>query len=395
MQSTPENFQAQQDPLKKNKNKLQQIAKLRSPALGYLAAFAFVGGLVGIEKLDRYIPQAPIFIGAPFGLAAILVALIWGIGPALVALALGLFVITDFIAPGLFTPDILRDSTIIGPFIILEMVAIGIVIGLERARKALLRAHQELESAHEKVLQSHKQLEQANALKDYVLTRAAHELRTPLTTILGRTQLLTSRLEKSGETQENWASVEKYVNVIEVRALHLRALIDSLFELSRAQDEALPSPLPLCDLKSLCLDVVEQQQVQTGRVIKLDFPRSSVELPGDDKRLSQALTNILENAAKYSEGNTPISLHVSVDDKDVTLRIHNECPALDPEHIEQLFQPFYRTPGVEYSSIQGWGLGLTISKEIIERHCGQIWAESSIGKGLSVFVKLPLHKVLN
>lgn len=361
------------------------------PVFGYIAAFLFVAGLFAIERLDPYVPQAPLFAGAPFGLIAILIALIWGIGPALVTLALSLVIITTVISPGLFTEDILRDSLIVAPFLILEGMAIAAVLRLERGRRATLQTHQELEREHEQVLQSHQQLERASALKDYVLTRAAHELRTPLTTILGRTQHLASRLEKFGETPENWAAVEKYVGVVEVRALHLRSLIDSLFELSRVHNEELPTPLPLCDLKSLCCDVIEELQTQTGRVIRLDFPPDTITLPADDKRLFQALANVLGNAIKYSEANTPIDVYVNSDSTSVTLQIHNECPALDQAQLEQLFLPFYRVPAVEYSAIHGWGLGLAISKEIIERHKGQIWAESSDGNGLSVFIKLPLQ----
>ena len=391
MQSAPKNPRPQQNLSQEDRSHFRSFTRLRSPIAGYIIASLLVAGLLAIERLDEYIPQAPLFVGAPFGLVAILVALIWGIGPALVALVLGLIVLAKFISPGLLTPNLLHDGAILAPFIVLEITAIAAVIHLDRTRKALLKAHQALGAEHEKVVQSHKQLEQAGALKDYVLTRAAHELKTPLTTILGRTQLLTSRLKKSGETPENWDAVEKYVAVVEVRALHLRALIDSLFELSRVQSEEWPSPLPLCDLKNLCRDVIEEQQVQSGRAIELDFPAASIELPADDKRLEEALANILSNAIQYSKENTPIEVHAISDGGYVTLQVHNECHALDPEQLEQLFQPFYRTPGVQYSPIHGWGLGLTISKEIVERHKGQIWAESSEGCGLSIFIKLPLQ----
>ena len=391
MQNTSEHLQPQQDPSPKKEGRFQYIDKLRAPGFGYLAAVLFVSGLLALEKLDEYVPQAPLFLGAPFGLIAILVALIWGIGPALVAFVLGLIVIAQVISPGIFSPDVLKDSAIVGPFIILEIIAIAVVVRLEKERKALFRAKQELEKEHERVLQSHNQLEQANALKDYVLTRAAHELRTPLTTILGRTQLLSARLEKSGQTPENWAAVEKYIAVVEIRALHLRALLESLFELSRAQNEAWPTPLPPCDLKSLCRDAIEELITQTECVIRLDFPGNAIEVPADDKRLFQALANVLANAVKYSKANTPIDVHVISNHEYVTLRIHNECDEISPEQLERLFQPFYRTPNVEYSSMHGWGLGLAISKEIIERHRGQIWAESSQVGDLSVFIRLPLH----
>jgi signal transduction histidine kinase len=256
----------------------------------------------------------------------------------------------------------------------------------------LLTAHQQLEKEHEKVLHSHQELERVTALKDYVLTRAAHELRTPLTTILGRTQLLASRLKKSGETPENWIAVKKYVDIVEVRAHHLRSLIDSLFELNRIQSKRPSLPLPLCDLKSLCRDIIEEVRVQTKRPIEVTFPEQPVILPADDKSLWQALENILTNAVKYSPENTPVTVRVASDDSQATLKVSNECAgAIDPERIEWLFLPFYRTPDVEYSSIQGWGLGLAISKEIIAFHQGEIQAESPDGKILHVLVSLPLQ----
>ncbi|HEY0757561.1 MAG TPA: HAMP domain-containing sensor histidine kinase [Ktedonobacteraceae bacterium] len=388
---TSENPQSQQDPAQRHKNTLRNVLKLRSPALGYLAAFVFVGLLLLLAKVDTYIPQAPLFLGAPFGLVAILVALIWGIGPALAALLLSLIALSNFSSPGLLTPNVIRDLLTIGPFIVLEIVAIIIVVRLERARRALLHIHQELERTHANVVQSHKQLEQANDLKDYVLTRASHELRTPLTTILGRTQLLVSRLERSGETPENWLSVQKYLGIVEVRALYMSELIDRLFELSQVHSEELPTILPLYDLTSLCYDLIEEVHTYSRRGIEVDLPSTPLTLPANTKRLFQALSNILHNAVKYSEDNTPISFVVETDNDYATIHIHNTCSTLDADQLKQLFQPFYRAPGVEYSSIPGWGLGLTISKEIIERHKGVIWAESLPHEGLSIFVKLARH----
>lgn len=377
---------------RKAKKGLQSLFRLRAPLLGYLAAFALVGALLGIERLDRYFSQTPLFLGAPFGLIAILVALVWGIGPALVTFFLGLIAMINFIDPGVLTADVLRDILIMGPFLVLEVAAIVAVIRLEKARRELLTTHQQLAQEHENVLHSHEQLERVTVLKDYVLTRAAHELRTPLTTILGRTQLLASRLEKAGETPENWAEVKKYVGIVDVRAHHLRSLIDSLFELNRIQCRVPPSLLPLCDLKSLCRDAIEELQVQTARTIRAIFSEQPVILPADDKGLLQVLENVLHNAIKYSPEQTPVTVLMSSDDSRATLKISNQCTrAIDPEHLEWLFQPFYRTPDVEYSSIHGWGLGLAISKEVIAFHHGEIHAESPDGNMLHICISLPLR----
>jgi signal transduction histidine kinase len=305
-----------------------------------------------------------------------LVALVWGTGPALVALVFGLLVVLKYVSPTALSSDLWRDAAIVGPFLFLQLVVLVTVIQLERSRRELR--------------QSNQRLARVNALKDYVLMRAAHELKTPLTTILGRTQLLASRLDKSGETPENWEAVQKYLEVMEVRSLHLRALIDSLFDLSRVRTEEISSPFPPCDLASLCREVIENQQTLSDRAIELDVPAHLIMLAADEKHLSQVLAQLVNNAVKYSPDDSLITIRVHAEKHAVTLQVHTDGPALAPEQVEHLFDPFYRTPEVQYSSIPGWGLGLTISKEIVERHGGRIWAESSRDKGTTFFVKLPL-----
>ncbi|WP_201371465.1 sensor histidine kinase [Ktedonobacter robiniae] len=290
--------------------------------------------------------------------------------------------ITQFLTPNILSSDIVADSIIVGPFIVAQLVALVTVIWLERSRRQIL-------AAQHIIIQVNSQLEQANSLKDYVLIRAAHELRTPLTTILGRTQHLSSRLEKFGETPENWLAVQKYIGVMEKRTLHLRALVEELLDLSNVYAEGNPLHLTPCDLGNLCRDVIEDQQALSGRTIELELPSDPLLLQADDKRLSQVLVNLVSNAVKYSPENTNISVRAHAEDTHVMLQVHNECPVFSQEQLVRLFEPFFRTPDVEYSPIPGWGLGLTISKKIVERHGGNIWAELSQGKGITIFVKLP------
>lgn len=353
-----------------------RFAFLRSPVFGYLASLLLVGLLVVIEKVDEGIPDVSFFIGTPFALLAILVALLWGTGPALVALVFGLLVVIKFISPDALTVDILRDVAIVGPFIALHFVSLATILWLERSRRELQRKNQ--------------QIARANALKDYVLTRAAHELRTPLTTMLGRTQLLSARLEKSGQTPETWAAFRRYLEIMEVRSLHLRSLLDSLSDLSRVRAEGMAFPLPLRDLGNLCREVITDQHMLAGRVIELDCPDSPILLAADEERLSQMLIQLVSNALKYSPADSPVMVRLQRDDHTVTICVHNDGSALSPEQIEHLFDPFYRTSEVEYSQVPGWGLGLTISQEIVEQHGGRIWVESSEGKGTTFFITLPL-----
>ncbi|GCE24677.1 hypothetical protein KDA_01610 [Dictyobacter alpinus] len=358
------------------KNKLQGPTWLRSPLMGYIAAFLLVGFLLLIEKADEGIPDVPLFIGTPFGLLAILVALVWGTGPALVALGFGLIVVIEFISPNTLTTDIPRDVLIIGPFIALQLTAIATVVRLEQA--------------HLKLKRSQQQLEQANALKTYVLVRAAHELKTPLTTIIGRTQWLSSHLDRSGPTPENWAALQRYLEVTRKRAYYLQELIDSLFDLSRAYVQgAAALQLSPCDLVTICRDAVEDVQALSDRSIDLDCPPSPLLLQADEKYLAQVLINLLNNAVKYSPENSKVKVHVHSEDNSFLLQVHNDSPTLSQEQLERLFEPFYRDPVVERAGLPGWGLGLTISKQFVELHGGQLWAELYADNGITFLVRLP------
>ncbi|MBE3560101.1 MAG: HAMP domain-containing histidine kinase [Ktedonobacteraceae bacterium] len=370
--------------------------RLYASVMGYFFSLLLVAVLSLLEKIDQTFPHAPIFLGAPFGMISILIALLWGSGPALFSMVLGVIVIVVFLSPGIVTPDMMRDIIIIGPFVLLQLLALAIVVRMEKGRRRLLTAQQtaqtyaqELEAANAELHRVNSQLEQANYLKDYVLTRSSHELKTPLTTILGRTQLLLARLERFGETPENCATVHKHLEVIEERAHHLRSLIENLLDLSKIYADEEPFHLVPCDLGSLCHDVVEEAHTRSGRTIELEIPAGPLPLRADDKRLSQVLTNLLSNAIKYSPEHTPIHVRVDVENGSAVLSVHNECPALSQEQLEHIFEPFYRTVDVEYSSIPGWGLGLAMSKKIVERHSGRIWVESSADNGITFSVRLP------
>ena len=374
------------------------FAWLHSTWVGYAAGLLLNGAMVPLDKLYDYISSTPIFDSAPLGLASVVVALLWGLRPALFTIAVGLIVIAKFISPGLLTSNIGKDIAILAPFVALQILAVAIAIRFELGRKRILAAQQlsqtyaqELEAANQKLVQANEQLERANYLKDYVITRSSHELRTPMTTILGRTQLALSRLNRSGETPENWSALRKHLEMVVVHAQRLRALIDDLFDLSSVRSGEMPLRPAPCDLESLCRDVIEDQQALSGRSIELELPSDCPLLQADKKRLGQVLVNLVDNAVKYSPEHSVIHVSVRAEDAHVLLQVQNEGTVLSPTQLEQLFKPFYRTLDAETSPVKGWGLGLSISKEIVERHGGQIWAESSEGKGITFFVRLPLE----
>ncbi len=377
------------------------LSWLRSAWFGYVASLLLVAAMAFFDKLYDYISSSiSMFDAAPFGLVSILVALLWGLRPALFAIAIGLIAIATFITrPGLLTSNIGWDIAIFAPFVAMQLVAVGVAFLFEAARRRVLAAQQrtqtyaqELEAANQRLVQANEQLERANYLKDYVVLRSSHELRTPLTMILGQTQMALRRLNRSGETPENWSALRQYLGIVEAHALNLRMLIDDLFDLSSVRAGQFPLRLTQCDLGSLCRDVIKDQQACSDRSIELDLPSEPLLLQADEKRLVQVLVNLVNNAVKYSPDNTTIRVRVRPEHAHLILEIHNEGTALSPVQLEQIFEPFYRTLDAESSPMKGWGLGLSISKEIVERHRGQIWAESAEGKGITFFVKLPISQ---
>ncbi len=374
------------------------LAWLHSAWFGYIASLLLVGAMLPLDKIVDYFSPSTIFDSAPFGLISVLVALIWGLGPALFTIAMGLIAIVELISPGLITPNIGKDTAILAPFVILQIVAVAVAIYFEVARRRILAARQmtqayaqELEAANQRLVQVNEQLERANYLKDYVITRSSHELRTPITTILGRTQLILSRLNRSGGTPENWSALRKHLEIVVVQSQRLRALIDDLFDLSSVRSGEVPLRLAPCDFGGLCRAVIEDEQALSDRSIELELPAACLLLQADEKRLTQVLVNLVDNAVKYSPEHSMIHVRVRAADAHVIFQVQNEGIVLSPTQLEELFKPFYRTLDAETSPVKGWGLGLSISKEIVERHGGQIWAESSEEKGITFFVRLPLQ----
>ena len=390
--------EAVQRPGDRPQHRVVHLAWLHSAWFGYIASLLLVGVVLLVEKIVQLFLSTPLFTSAPFALVSVLVGLIWGLGPALFSIAIGLFVYLEFLSPGLMTPNVGRDALMVAPFIFLQTVAVATAIQFEVARRRLLAAQhvtqayaRALEAANQRLVQANEQLERANYLKDYVITRSSHELRTPITTILGRTQLILSRLNRSGETPENWSALRKHLGIVVVQAQRLRALIDDLFDLSSVRSGEVPLRLAPCDFGSLCRAVIEDEQALSDRSIELELPAACLLLQADEKRLTQVLVNLVDNAVKYSPEHSVIHARVCAGDAHVIFQVQNEGTVLSPTQLEQLFKPFYRTLDAETSPVKGWGLGLSISKEIVERHGGQIWAESSEGKGITFFVRLPLQ----
>jgi len=377
----------------------------RSPVVGYIICPLFIGTAAIIEFTLQQLGLKVYTASAMFYLANVVIAWLWGVGPALLAIVLGYFVLDIFVIPpsGVFTFNGWSDVALYLPFILTQLLVALITTQRERAQR---RAHtaeqeaqahsQELAEANHALAQSNQhleqlngQLEEANQLKDYFFSRASHELKTPITSIRGQTQLILRRVARSQQAVPEQLSLPIYLEKIESQTRRLQALIEDLLDMNSLHAGKMPLRLEPCNLGSLCSEVAEDQHALSGRNIELELPAEPVMLQADCQRVSQVISNLVNNAAKYSPENTVILVHMIHDFSYIILTFHNDGPAIPQEQQTHIFEPFYRAPEADLSPIQGWGLGLSISKEIVERHGGQIWVESSEGKGTTFFVQLP------
>ncbi len=232
-------------------------------------------------------------------------------------------------------------------------------------------------------------------LKDRFLSIASHELRTPLTSIKGYAQLLQ---RNTASQPGNERSGRIFGNIV-YQVNRMDKLISDMLDVSRIQSGQLDLNInPAADLVELVRRVVEQQQVAVPqRVIRLESAVTS--LPGsfDEGRLEQVLNNLISNALKYSPEDKPVTVRLTRIRRggagaQAQIEVQDEGYGISEADQSHIFEKFYRVrEGNRPQNIDGLGLGLYITYEIVSRHSGQIWLESQPGVGTTFYLALPLE----
>jgi signal transduction histidine kinase len=222
---------------------------------------------------------------------------------------------------------------------------------------------------------------------DFV-SMATHELRTPLTSIKGYLSFLNeSAMPKLTDDEQ------KFLKNIATSADTLGVLIDNILSLSRIEQGAMKLSLAPVNLVLLLKKTVEQMQVMAAKkdlVIQFHADQNIPDLSVDQMRMSEVMTNLLDNAIKF----TPQAGHiqVSIERKDhlVQICIADSGIGIPQSAIKHLFTKFYRVTGPLEQGTKGTGLGLYISKVIIQMHHGSIWVESQENVGSKFYFTIPL-----
>lgn len=233
-----------------------------------------------------------------------------------------------------------------------------------------------------------KQLER---LKSEFIAGVSHELRSPLTIIRGYSQILERAL---GEYEE----LCYYATTISEESRHLARLVDDLLDFSRIETGRLRLSLEWCDLATIAAETARTYERYAQRhVIRTELPARPVMARADPVRVRQVLTNLINNAIKYSPEGSSITIRLTTDERQrqpiAEIRVRDQGPGIAPEHQKRIFERFYRV-NPSPAGGEGIGLGLAICKAIVEGHGGEIGVISEVGKGSEFYFTLPLPPIV-
>ena len=230
------------------------------------------------------------------------------------------------------------------------------------------------------------QLRAMDKVKDEFVALVSHELRTPLTSILGYLELV---LDDEGELSDEQ---RQFLAVVERNAQRLLRLVGDLLFVAQIEAGKLAFELDKVDLARIAADCVEAQRPR-ARAKGVEIALAADETPaleGDRARLAQLLDNLVSNAIKFTLEGGEVKLKLERGEGCVLLEVSDSGIGIPAGEQSRLFQRFFRASTATTREIQGTGLGLTITKAIVEGHGGRIWFESEEGAGTTFHVQLPL-----
>lgn len=223
-------------------------------------------------------------------------------------------------------------------------------------------------------------------MKSSFVAMASHELRTPLTAIKGFTSTLLMDDGFSADERR------EFLMIIDQECDRLRRLIDDLLNTARieAGQSLKPSYSEVNYRELLDKARMVQQQATHKHEIKLNVEGNIPIVVGDQDKLDQILTNLLNNAIKYSPEGGDIVIHCKVDNGDVLTGVQDHGLGIPSDQVGKVFEKFHRVNNEDNRKIYGTGLGLFLVKHLVEDiHLGKIWAESEVGKGSTFWFRFP------
>lgn len=228
-------------------------------------------------------------------------------------------------------------------------------------------------------------LKEIDHIRSEFVHTVSHDLRSPLTSVIGYAELV----ERAGSLNENQ---QDFLHRIQESVQQITELINDLLDLGSIE-AGLDTRREYVQLEGILRYTLEmlQGQIKSKRIkVQTDIAPSMPAMRANPIRLRQVLDNVVGNAIKYSDTNGEVKISIHSEGDQIILQVTDEGPGIPPADQPHIFDKFFRASNVN-SNVDGSGLGLAIVKTIVENHQGRIWLESTLGKGSSFFIVLPIH----
>ncbi len=258
---------------------------------------------------------------------------------------------------------------------------------LQRANAELERANRSLQSEVAERARAERALKEADRHKDEFLAMLAHELRNPLAPMLNAVQLM--RMKPVTDQQLSWSR-----DVIERQLAHLTRLVDDLLDvarITRGRINLSREPIELGTLVARAVEIVQPLIQERGHQFTTEIPDGTLRVNADPLRLTQALGNVLGNAAKYTERQGHISLSVRRQGTEIDIRVRDNGIGIPAEVLPRIFDLFTRLDRRSDHPHSGLGIGLALVRRLLQMHDGTISAHSEgTGRGSEFVIRLPM-----
>jgi PAS domain S-box-containing protein len=227
-------------------------------------------------------------------------------------------------------------------------------------------------------------LKEVDRIRSEFVNTVSHDLRSPLTSVIGYSELV----ERAGPLNENQRD---FIGHIQDSIQHITSLINDLLDIGgiEAGIDTRREFVQLEGILRYTIDMLQGQIKSKHLKIQTEITPGLPALRANPIRLRQVLDNVVGNAIKYSKSNSEVKVSIRSEADQIILEVTDQGPGIPPTDQPHIFDKFYRGSNVD-SDTEGSGLGLAIVKTIVENHQGRIWVESSVGKGSSFFIVLPV-----
>ena len=245
--------------------------------------------------------------------------------------------------------------------------------------------------AYKKIEEQNEKIVEANKAKNEFLANISHELRTPLNSIIGFSEVL-----KEGIIGDLNDKQKEYINDIYVSGVHLLGMINEILDISKIESNAMNINYSKFDLNMSINEVINviKPLIQKKNITLNCDIKPNIELEADYQKIQQILYNLLSNAIKFTPNNGEISIITEIEEDSIIIKIKDTGIGIDSKYLGKIFGKFVQLHSVYTKKESSTGLGLTITKELVELHKGKIYVESKINEGSTFIVKLPQNTMV-